>query len=128
MGLTTWAKAPAGKVRRADVSIAKNYLTQGELRELNRIVTQYLDYAEDQAGRRRTMTMADWRARLDAFLQFNERDVLAGAGRVSHEVAKQLAEEQFDRYDTECRELEATAPTSDFDRLIQETKRLSGDG
>jgi hypothetical protein len=128
MGLTTWAKAPAGKVRRADVSIAKNYLTQGELRELNRIVTQYVDHAEDQAERRRTMTMADWRARLDAFLRFNEREVLADAGRVSHEVAKQLAEEQFDRYDTECRELEATAPTSDFDRLIQETKRLSGDG
>jgi hypothetical protein len=128
MGLTTWAKAPAGKVRRADVSIAKNYLTQGELRELNRIVTQYVDHAEDQAERRRTMTMADWRARLDAFLRFNEREVLADAGRVSHEVAKQLAEEQFDRYDTECRELEATEPTSDFDRLIQETKRLSGDG
>lgn len=125
MGLTTWHNAPAGKIRKADVSVAKNYLTEEELRALNRIVTQYLDYAEDQAERRRAMTMADWRARLDAFLQFNERAVLTGAGRVSHEVAKGLAEGEFEEFSARRRQLEATEPSSDFDRLVEKTKRLS---
>lgn len=124
MGLTTWRNAPAGRVRKTDVSIAKNYLTEDELRSLNRIVTQYLDYAEDQAERRRTMTMADWKERLDAFLQFNEREVLADAGRVSHEVAKRLAESEFDRFEAQRRELEAAEPTGDFDGLVEKTQRL----
>ena len=129
MGLTTWRNAPAGKIRKAGVSVAKNYLTEEELRSLNRIVTQYLDYAEDQAERRRTMTMADWKERLDAFLEFNERDVLTDAGRVSHEVAQRLAEAEFERHEARLRELEAAEPTSDFDELVEKTKRLpEGEG
>ncbi|HCU36035.1 MAG TPA: hydroxyacid dehydrogenase, partial [Armatimonadetes bacterium] len=92
---------------------------------LNRIVTQYLDHAEDQAERRRPMRMADWRERPDAFLQFNEREVPEDTGRVSHEVAKRLAETEFDAYEAERRRLGATEPTSDFDRFVEETKQLS---
>jgi hypothetical protein len=106
------------------VSTAKNYLSEGELRELNRIVTQYLDYAEAMAERRRPMTMADWRERLDAFLEFNERDVLGDAGRVSHEVARRLAEERFDEYEAGRRALEAGEPTSDFDRFVERARAL----
>lgn len=128
MGLTTWRNAPSGRIRKTDVSVAKNYLTEDELRALNRIVTQYLDYAEDQAERRRTMTMEDWKDRLDAFLQFNERQVLTDAGRVSHEVAKRLAEEEFDRFEDRRRELEAAEPTGDFDHLVEKTKHLPKGG
>ena len=128
MGLTSWRTAPSGKVRRQDVSIAQNYLTEDELRALNRIVTQYLDYAEDQAQRRRPMRMADWRERLDAFLQFNEREVLEDTGRVSHEVAKRLAETEFDAYEAECRRIEATEPSSDFDRFLEDDKGLGAEG
>ncbi len=124
MGLTTWQQAPRGRIRRSDVSVAKNYLTEEELRALNRIVTQYLDYAEDQAERRRAMTMAEWKARLDAFLEFNEREVLTDAGRVSHEVAQRLAEAEFEKYETQRHQLEATEPTSDFDHLVEKTKHL----
>jgi len=88
MGLTSWRKGPKGKVMPSDVSTAKNYLNKTELDHLNRIVTMYLDYAEEQAERRRPMTMQDWAQRLDAFLQFNERDVLKNAGSVSAAVAK----------------------------------------
>ncbi|HCU36249.1 MAG TPA: hydroxyacid dehydrogenase [Armatimonadetes bacterium] len=128
MGLTSWRNAPSGKVRRHDVSIAKNYLTEDELRALNRIVTQYLDYAEDQAERRRPMRMADWRERLDAFLTFNEREVLEDTGRVSHEVAKRLAETELNAYEAECRRIEATEPSSDFDRFLEEAKGLGAGG
>ena len=124
MGLTTWQNAPAGRIRKSDVAVAKNYLNEDELRSLNRIVTQYLDYAEDQAERRRAMTMADWKERLDAFLRFNEREVLTDAGSVSHEVAQALAEGEFAKHEAQRRQLEAAEPTSDFDRLVEETKRL----
>jgi hypothetical protein len=124
MGLTTWANAPSGKIRKADVSVANNYLTHEELSDLNLIVTQYLEYAEGQAEIRRPMTMMDWKQRLDAFLEFNEREVLTDAGRVSHEVAKTLAEAEFDRYEAQRRQLEATEPTSDFDHLVEKTKGL----
>ncbi len=92
MGLTSWKGA---KVRKADVSTAKNYLSRDELTALNRIVTMYLDYAEDQASRQQLMHMADWKTKLEAFLQFNGRDVLQHAGKISAEVAKHLAEERF---------------------------------
>lgn len=97
-------------------------------RALHRIVIQYLDYAEDQAERRRPMTMADWRERLDAFLEFNEREVLEDTGRVSHEVAKRLAETERDAYEVQCRRIEATEPSTDFDRFLEDTKGLLGDG
>jgi hypothetical protein len=95
MGLTTWKNAPEGKILKSDVSIAKNYLIEQEIKELERIVTMYLDYAENQAARQIPMRMADWVTKLDAFLKFNEYDVLTNAGSVSAEVAKRLAEEQY---------------------------------
>jgi hypothetical protein len=95
MGLTTWKNAPHGKILKSDVSIAKNYLIETEIKELERIVTMYLDYAENQAARQIPMRMADWVAKLDAFLKFNEYEVLTNAGSVSAEVAKRLAEEHY---------------------------------
>jgi hypothetical protein len=95
MGLTTWKNAPKGKILKSDVSIAKNYLIEQEIKELERVVSMYLDYAENQASRQIPMKMSDWVTKLDAFLQFNEYDVLDNAGSVSAEVAKQLAEEHY---------------------------------
>jgi hypothetical protein len=99
MGLKTWKNAPRGCIRKADVTIAKNYLEEEEIKALERIVSMYLDYAENQAARQIPMRMAEWVEKLDAFLKFNEYDVLADAGRVSHEVAKELAEEQYAAFD-----------------------------
>ena len=95
MGLTTWAGA---QVRQKDVTIAKNYLNAEEIDELNRIVTMYLEFAEDQARRRKSMTMADWASRLDAFLSFNEREVLTHAGRLRAEDAEKLAQERYETF------------------------------
>lgn len=115
MGLTTWAKAPDGKILKPDVSVAKNYLNKAEINILERIVTMYLDYAELQAKRHIPMTMEDWAAKLDAFLQFNEREVLDNPGKVSAEVAKQFAESEFEKYRiTQDRLFE-----SDFDRAVK---------
>ncbi len=119
MGLTTWKNAPKGKILKSDVATAKNYLIEAELKELNRIVEQYLLYAEDMAARRIPMKMADWVTRLDAFLRFNEREVLDNPGKVSAEVAKKLAEEQYDQFRVrQDRDFE-----SDFER---EVKRIDG--
>jgi hypothetical protein len=98
MGLKTWKKAPQGQIQKADVSVAKNYLEEKEIKALERIVTMYLDYAENQAARQIPMTMANWVEKLDAFLKFNDYEVLTGAGKVSHEVAKELAEQQYESY------------------------------
>jgi hypothetical protein len=98
MGLTAWKNAPKGKILKSDVSVAKNYLIEGEIKELERIVSMYLDYAENQAARQVPMKMGDWVAKLNAFLQFNEYEVLANAGKVSAEVARRLAEEQFHKF------------------------------
>jgi hypothetical protein len=125
MGLTTWRKAPRGPVRKDDVTVAKNYLGEQELSALNRVVTMYLDYAETQAEGRRPMHMADWVARLDAFLQFNERNILTHAGKVSHELAEQHAMAEFDKYESRRRELEAAQPTSDFDKAVEQVKQLT---
>jgi len=124
MGLTTWKNAPHGPIRKADVSVAKNYLSQPEIAELNRVVTMYLDFAEDQARRKKPMHMTEWVQRLDAFLQFNERNILTHAGAVSHQLAEEHAHAQFEQYDAERRRLEATQPSSDFDRAVEEVKRL----
>ncbi len=124
MGLTTWKNAPHGPIRKADVTVAKNYLSQGEITELNRIVTMYLDFAEDQARRKKPMHMAEWVQRLDAFLQFNERNVLTHAGAVSHQLAEAHAHAQFERYEAVRRKLEAEQPSSDFDRVVEEVKRV----
>ena len=119
MGLTTWKNAPKGKILKSDVGVAKNYLIEREIKDLERIVSMYLDYAENQASRQIPMRMADWVDRLDAFLKFNEYDVLTNAGNVSAEVDKQLAEEQY----TAFRTRQDKAFESDFEREI---KRIEG--
>jgi len=124
MGLTTWKNAPHGPIRKADVTIAKNYLSEQEIGELNRVVSMYLDYAEDQARRKRPMHMTDWVAKLDAFLRFNERNILTHAGKVSHEPAEEHAHAEFSKYDEHRRALETQQPTGDFDRLVDETKQV----
>ena len=98
MGLTTWKKAPGGKVLKSDVTVAKNYLAEDEIKALERIVSMYLDFAEDQAARHIPMRMADWVEKLDRFLRFNERQVLTNAGEVSAAVAKELAEGEYGKF------------------------------
>ena len=98
MGLQTWKNAPTGKILKSDVSVAKNYLIEKEIKELERVVTMYLDYAENQAARQIPMKMAEWIFKLDAFLQFNEYQILKDAGKISHEVAKQLAEKEYEKF------------------------------
>lgn len=115
MGLTTWKNAPAGKILKPDVVVAKNYLTEMELKSLDRFVTMYLDYAEDRASRNIPMTMKDWAEKLNAFLQFNERDILNNPGKVSKEVAKALAESEFEKY----RIVQDRLFESDFDKHIK---------
>lgn len=124
MGLTSWKNAPAGPVRKSDVAVAKNYLQRNELDELNRIVSMYLDYAEDQARRRKPMHMAEWVSKLDAFLQFNERNILKHAGKVSHQLAEDHAHAEFAKFDAERLRLAAAEPTTDFDRAVEDMKRL----
>jgi len=98
MGLQTWKNAPHGKVLKSDVTVAKNYLIEKEIKSLERIVSMYLDYAELQATRQVPMKMQDWVQKLDAFLTFNEYEVLEDAGRVSHEVAANLAVKEYERF------------------------------
>jgi hypothetical protein len=98
MGLTTWKNAPAGKVLKSDIGTAKNYMEEKEIKELERIVTMFLDYAENQAARQIPMRMSDWTGKLDSFLQFNEYELLTNAGHVSKEVAQRLAEEQYAKF------------------------------
>lgn len=120
MGLTTWKNAPHGKILKPDVIVAKNYLTEKELKSLDRFVTMYLDYAEDQAERNIPMTMQDWATKLNAFLQFNERDILDHPGKVSQAVAKAFAESEFEKY----RVVQDRLFESDFDRHVK--KALEG--
>ena len=116
MGLTTWRNAPKGKILKPDVAVAKNYLTEKEFKSLDRFVTMYLDYAEDQAERGIPMTMADWAGKLDAFLQFNQRDLLEHPGKVTAEIAKAFAESEFEKY----RIVQDRLFESDFDRMINQ--------
>lgn len=116
MGLTTWENAPNGKIIRADVSIAKNYLTNEELHFLERIVSMYLDYAELQAERKIPMSMEDWAKRLDGFLEFNGNKILMGTGKITAEQAKLHAETEFDKY----RIVQDRLYKSDFDRFLEE--------
>lgn len=118
MGLQTWKNAPKGKILKTDVSIAKNYLIEKEIKELERVVTMYLDYAENQAARQMPMKMTEWITKLDAFLQFNEYQILKDAGKVKHEVAKHLAEKEYEKFRiTQDKNFE-----SDFE---SETKKIS---
>ena len=119
MGLTSWHNAPDGKIVKADVSVAKNYLSSVEMQELNEIVTMYLDYANRQARRHIPMTMADWASKLDAFLQFNDAEVLQDKGRVTAAIARAFAESEFEQY----RITQDRLYQSDFDRLIASTEK-----
>nr|WP_144921682.1 virulence RhuM family protein [Paenibacillus bovis] len=112
MGLTSWK---GDKVRKRDVTVAKNYLSEKELKSLNRIVTMYLDYAEDQAERQRPMYMKDWIDKLNAFLQFNERDILENAGKVSKVVADKIANQEYEKFNQNRIE---QSSYDDFDKFI----------
>ncbi len=118
MGLKTWKNAPQGKVLKGDITVAKNYLEESEIKSLERVVTMYLDYAENQAARQIPMKMTDWIAKLDAFLQFNEYDILKNAGKVSHEVAKKLAEKEYSKF----RVIQDKNFESDFEKAAKKLK------
>lgn len=115
MGLTAWKNSPDGKVRKSDVSTAKNYLTEKELKPLNRIVTMYLDYAEDQAEQGIAMKMTHWVEKLDAFLQFNQKELLTDSGKVTAAIAKSFAESEYDKY----KPIQDQLFESDFDKLLK---------
>ena len=119
MGLTSWKNSPGGKVIKTDVSIAKNYLKKGEIESLGRIVSAYLDLAEERAKRKIPMTMEDWAKRLDAFLQFDEREILKNAGQITQKIAKEFAESEFEKY----RIVQDRLFESDFDKLTMLTKK-----
>ena len=118
MGLTTWKNAPKGKILKSDITIAKNYLSEQEIKDLERIVSMFLDYAENQAERHIPMRMQDWIDKLDAFLNFNEYDILHNPGTVSHEVATRLAQGEYERF----RVGQDRAFESDFEKAA---KRIS---
>ena len=128
MGLQTWKNAPDGKILQSDVTVSKDYLTQNELSGLNDIVSMYLDYAENQAKRHRLLSMVEWVSRLDAFLQFNEYDLLHNTGAVERKIADELAKEEFKKY----RVIQDEQYMSDFDKSTQkyltdkENTRASG--
>jgi len=123
MGLTSWKNAPNGKIVKADVSVAKNYLQTEELQNLNEIVTMYLDYATRQARRRIPMTMADWADKLDAFLKFNDAELLQDKGKVTAEIAKKFAESEFEKY----RVIQDGQFQSDYDKFLLECEESCND-
>lgn len=120
MGLTTWG---AGVVRRQDVTVAKNYLRENEIAELNRIVVMFLDYAEDQAQRKKQVFLRDWQQKLDEFLRFNERQVLGGAGKVSREDADRKAGEEYERFEARRREIAEAAGEADALRALEDVAK-----
>ena len=121
MGLTSWR---AGEVRKTDVTIAKNYLKEDEIDELNRIVVMWLDYAEDQAVRRKQVFMKDWEQKLDAFLRFNERKVLPNAGSIGKKDADNLARQQYKRFENRRREYKETIGHEDSIKLLEEAASI----
>ena len=121
MGLTTWQDAPDGKIKKSDVTVAKNYLTEFELGQLNRMVAAYLDFAENMAQRRIPLTMQDWETRLNGFIEMFEYGLLKDAGKVSAEIAKLHAETEFEKY----RVIQDKLFLSDYDRFVLE---MGGDG
>lgn len=122
MGLTTWQDAPDGKIKKSDVSIAKNYLTEEELGQLNRMVTSYLDFAENMAQRHIPLTMQDWETRLNRFIEMFEYGLLRDAGRVSAEIARLHAETEFEKY----RVIQDREFLSDYDRFLLELEEHAG--
>ena len=123
MGLTSWKNSPKGKILKSDVSIAKNYLSETELQDLNQFVSMYLDYAERQAKKKIPMTMEDWAKKLDVFLEFNEEAILKDKGKVSAAIAKSFAESEFEKY----RIIHDKTFVSDFDKYLAELENtISG--
>ena len=118
MGLTSWEKAPDGKIIKSDVSVAKNYLAKEELESLGRIVNAYLELAEERARRKIPMTMEDWAKRLDLFLEFDDRDILQNSGKVTAIIARDFAESEFEKY----RIVQDRLFESDFDKMIKSSK------
>ena len=121
MGLTTWKDAPTGKIQKFDVSVAKNYLTESEMEQLQRLVSAYLDVAEDMALRQIPMTMQDWETRLNRFIAATDRDILQDAGKVTAEIAQAHAESEFEKY----RIVQDRLFESDFDRLLKQLPEKS---
>lgn len=121
MGLTTWENAPDGKILKADVTVAKNYLSKEEMNYLERIVSLYLDYAELQAERKIPMSMEDWAKRLDGFLEFNGNELLTGPGKISAEQAKLHAETEYEKY----RVVQDRLYESDFDRFMMLEEKIN---
>lgn len=115
MGLTSWKDAPSGKIQKFDVSVAKNYLTENEIQQLQRLVSAYLDIAEDMAIRQIPMTMEDWESRLNKFIETTDREILQNAGKVTAEIAKAHAESEFEKY----RIIQDRLFESDFDKIIK---------
>lgn len=125
MGLTTWKNIrKGGKIQKSDVGVAKNYLTEDEISELNILVNMYLDYAELQAKRNRTMTMKDWAEKLDTFLQFNEYDLLKDSGRMRADVAKSFAEKEYDKF----RVIQDREYKSDYERFDEAVDQIKSTG
>ncbi|MBN8772831.1 MAG: cell filamentation protein Fic [Thiobacillus sp. 63-78] len=122
MGLTTWKDAPGGKIQKFDVVVAKNYLTEQEMAQLSRLVNAYLDVAEDMAQRKIPMTMQDWEARLNRFIEATDREVLQDAGKMTMEIARAHAESEFEKY----RIVQDRLFESDFDRLLKQIGSDSG--
>jgi len=118
MGLTSWGNAPDGKILRTDVTVAKNYLIKEELESLGRIVNAYLELAEERAKRKIPMTMEDWAKRLDLFLEFDEREILKNAGKVTAKLANEHALSEFEKY----RMVQDRLFESDFDKMIKEVE------
>ena len=121
MGLTSWKNESEGRIRKNDVSIARNYLNKQEIKDLNKIVTMYLDYAERQARLRIVMYMEDWVEKLNAFLQFNEYDILHNKRKITNEIAKSFAEKEFEKY----RIIQDKIYRSDFDKLLEQAQILN---
>ncbi|MCH7397952.1 virulence RhuM family protein [Belliella sp. DSM 107340] len=115
MGLTNWQDAPKGKIQKFDVSVAKNYLSENEMQQLQRLVSAYLDIAEDMANRQIPMTMEDWESRLNKFIEATDREILQNAGKVTAEIAKAHAESEFEKY----RIIQDRLFESDFDKIIK---------
>lgn len=120
MGLMTWKNSPHGPIRKNDISVAKNYLTEEELTALNRIVVMYLDYAENQASKRIKMHMEDWISKLDNFLEFNGENILTHAGAMSHQMALDHANKEFEKYEESRKYIESIEAVSDFDKLVNQ--------
>jgi hypothetical protein len=124
MGLTNWKGL---KVRKCDVTVAKNYLNETEIRNLNRIITMYLDYAEMQAEQKQPVYMSEWKEKLDAFLTFNQQEILNDSGSVPMEIARRLALEEYDKFSLQRLENDAVIPDTEFEKISKQIEQKKHD-